>query len=203
MTAEVQSHAFDPFFTTKPDGLGSGLGLSMVHGFVEQSGGHIAIDSAAGRGTTVTIRLPRIGTEARDEAARVPSSPAPAKKEKTVLLVEDDSDVRIITSAQLKELGYNVHAVSNGLEAMDLLASPADIDITLTDLVLPAGIDGVKLVEEAMRARPSMGVLCMTGYDPTQRHRKWLKLQNIDLLEKPFSSVRLGRALEEALGQES
>ena len=122
-------------------------------------------------------------------------------KEKTVLLVEDDPDVRIVTAAQLKQLGYKVHAVANGMEAIDLIESPANIDIMLTDIVLPGGIDGVALVKEAMRARPRMGVLCMSGYDPTQKHRKWLEVQNIEFLEKPFSSSRLAQALDAVLPQ--
>ena len=85
------------------------------------------------------------------------------------------------------------------MEAIDLIASPATIDITLTDIVLPGGLDGIALVKEAMLARPNMGVLCMSGYDPTQKHRKWLKIQNIVFLEKPFSITRLAQALNDAL----
>ncbi|MDO8877382.1 MAG: PAS domain-containing protein [Pseudolabrys sp.] len=199
MTDEVRSRAFEPFFTTKADGLGSGLGLSMVQGFVEQSGGKIEIESSPGNGTTITITLPRVASESRsDEADLVPGTSAPGR-EKTVLLVEDDPDVRVVTAAQLRHLGYKVHAVANGMDAIDLIASPANIDITLTDIVLPGGFDGVALVKEAMRARPNMGVLCMSGYDPTQKHRKWLKVQNINFLEKPFSSTRLAQALDAAL----
>ncbi len=158
MPEQVLSRAFEPFFTTKRDGLGTGLGLSMVHGFVEQSGGHIEIDSAAGRGTTITIRLPRIEAECRAEEFDGVGAAAVKGQDKTVLLVEDDPDVRIVTAAQLKHLGYRVHAVANGIEAIDLIGSPAIIDLTLTDIVLPGGIDGVALVKEAMRARPQMGV---------------------------------------------
>ena len=199
MTDEVRARAFEPFFTTKPDGLGSGLGLSMVQGFVEQSGGTIDIESAPGNGTTITIRLPRIVSESQaDETDLVTGAPA-SGREKTVLLVEDDPDVRVVTAAQLRHLGYKVHAVGNGMEAIDLIASPANIDITLTDIVLPGGLDGVALVKEAMRARPKMGVLCMSGYNPTEKHRKWLKVQNIAFLEKPFSSAHLAQALDAAL----
>jgi PAS domain S-box-containing protein len=199
MTEKIRKHAFEPFFTTKPDGLGSGLGLSMVQGFVEQSGGRIEIDSAAGRGTTITIRLPRIAAESRADEADADAGLSARGREKIVLLVEDDPDVRIVTAAQLKKLGYKVHAVANGMEAIDLIASPANIDVTLTDIVLPGGLDGVALVKEAMRARPKMGVLCMSGYDPTMKHRKWLQIQNISFLEKPFSSSRLAQALDAAL----
>ena len=199
MTDEVRIRAFEPFFTTKQSGLGSGLGLSMVHGFVEQSGGHIVIDSAPEVGTTVTIRLPRIEPVSSEYDVRSIAETPANGNERTVLLVEDDPDVRIVTKAQLRKLGYNVFAVSNGLEAMDLIESPAVIDVTLTDIVLPAGIDGVRLVKEALRARPTMGVLCMSGYDPTKKHRKWLEVQNIELLEKPFSMTRLAEALEKAI----
>ena len=113
-----------------------------------------------------------------------------------MLLVEDDLDVRIVTAAQLKQLGYRVHAVANGNEAIDMIKSPASFDVLLTDVVLPGGIDGVTLIKEAMRARPGIGVLCMSGYDPSQNHRKWLRIQNIEFLEKPFSSTRLARSLK-------
>jgi len=201
MTEDVRQRVLEPFFTTKADGLGTGLGLSMVHGFVEQSGGHIDIDSAEGSGTTITIHLPKINpTSQAGETDTVPG-PSPTGKEKTVLLVEDDPDVRIVTAAQLKQLGYKVHAVANGMEAIDAITSPAKIDLTLTDIVLPGGIDGVTLVKEAMLARPGMGVLCISGYDPTQKHRKWLEIQNIQFLEKPFSIGQLAQALAAAVAQ--
>ena len=174
----------------------------MVHGFVEQSGGHIEVDSTEGCGTTITIRLPRIEAVSRQaDDGDVQAETSVAERARTVLLVEDDPDVRIVTAAQLKHLGYKVHAVANGHEAIDLIASPATIDITLTDIVLPGGVDGVALLKEAIRARPRMGVLCMSGYDPTQQHRQWLRVQNIAFLEKPFSSARLAQALERVLAQ--
>ena len=201
MADEVRKRAFEPFFTTKPDDLGSGLGLSMVHGFVEQSGGHIEIDSVVGRGTTIKIHLPKIEAASQTAETGAVAGSFVAGKQKIVLLVEDDPDVRVMTAAQLKQLGYTVHAVANGMEAIDLIESPAAIDVTLTDLVLPGGIDGVTLIENAMQARPAMGVLCMSGYDPTQRHRKWLTVQNIKFLEKPFSIARLAQALDATLAQ--
>jgi len=200
MSEEVRRRATEPFFTTKADGLGSGLGLSMVQGFVEQSGGLLAIDSAPEQGTSVTIRLPRIA------AANVPAergdpalSNAGPAREKTVLVVEDDADVRIVITAQLRHLGYRVQTAANGMEAIDLIASPAHIDVVLTDIVLPGGLDGVSLVKEAMAARPRIAVLCMSGYEPSQKHRKWLGLQNIGFLEKPFHTQSLAQALEAAL----
>jgi signal transduction histidine kinase/CheY-like chemotaxis protein len=198
MTDDVRNRVFEPFFTTKQ--LGSGLGLSMVHGFVQQSDGLIEIDSKLGEGTTFTIRLPRIeAVGGAEEEASAVGMHAAAVRERSVLLVEDDPDVRIVMTAQLKQLGYQVHAVATGFEAVNWIESPATIDVTLTDIVLPGGLDGVTLVKEAMRRRPNMGVLCMSGYSPAQHHRKWLRVQNIDLLEKPFSTARLVQALESVM----
>jgi CheY-like chemotaxis protein len=199
MTEEVRNRVFEPFFTTKVDGLGTGLGLSMVHGFVQQSGGHIEIDSEVGRGTTISVHLPRIEATSQTAESVAAAESSVTGRERTVLLVEDDPDVRIMTAAQLKQLGYRVHAVANGNEAIDLIESPANIDIVLTDIVLPGGIDGVTLIKEVMRARPSIGVLCMSGYDPSPNHRKWLQVRNIEFLEKPFSSARLAQAFEVVL----
>ena len=201
MTEEVRNHAFEPFFTTKKDGLGSGLGLSMVQGFVEQSGGHIEIESEVGTGTSITIHLPKVNMASQPADGGDVAGSSATGKEKTVLLVEDDSDVRVVIAAQLKQLGYKVHAVANGNEAIDLIESPAKIDITLTDIVLPGGIDGVTLMKNAMQVRPNMGVLCMSGYDPTQKNRKWFQIQNIAFLEKPFSSTRLAQALISMLAE--
>jgi len=199
MTDDVIARAAEPFFTTKADGLGSGLGLSMVQGFTEQSGGQLKIESTPKRGTSVTIRLPRVASPCQaEEVDNTLIGPA-MEREKTVLLVEDDSDVRIVASAQLRHLGFKVHAVANGMEAIDLIASPATIDILLTDVVLPGGLDGVALIKEAIAARPGMGIVCMSGYDPAPKHRKWLNQQNITFLEKPFNAQRLGQALEVAV----
>ena len=194
MSEEVLNRVFELFYTTKPKGKGTGLGLCMVYGFVQQSGGHIGIDSAIGRGTTVSIHLPRIESVSQVAAPRETVGSSETDREKIVLLVEDDPDVRIVLATQLKHLGYKVHAVADGDEAINVIELPTDIDITLTDIVLPGGLDGVSLVKEAMRARPSMGVLCMSAY-PSQSNRKWLKVQNIELLEKPFSIGQLAEAL--------
>jgi CheY-like chemotaxis protein len=199
MTEEVLARAAEPFFTTKADGLGSGLGLSMVLGFTEQSGGQFKIESAPQYGTSVTIRLPRVASACPPDEVDSGAAAADAESEKTVLLVEDDADVRIVAGAQLRHLGFKVHAVANGMEALDLIVSPAKIDILLTDVVLPGGLDGVSLIKEAIAARPGMGIVCMSGYDPAQKHRKWLSQQNIAFLEKPFNTQKLGQALEMAV----
>ncbi len=201
MSEDVLARAAEPFFTTKAEGLGSGLGLSMVQGFTEQSGGQLTIESEPRTGTSVTIRLPRIVSSTQPDEADNAAAAADTESEKTVLLVEDDADVRIVAGAQLRHLGFKVHAVANGMEALDLIVSPAKIDILLTDVVLPGGLDGVSLIKEAITARPGMGIVCMSGYDPAQKHRKWLGQQNIAFLEKPFNTQKLGQALEMAVAQ--
>ena len=144
MTEDVRRRATEPFFTTKSDGLGSGLGLSMVQGFVEQSRGLLAIESTPKHGTAVTLRLPRIAAAGpQAEHGDGALSNAGPDREKTVLLVEDDPDVRIVITAQLRHLGYRVQTAANGMEAIDLVASPATIDVVLSDIVLPGGLDGV------------------------------------------------------------
>ena len=143
--------------------------------------------------------MPRIDAKiATGEACKADDAGAKSKGQ-TVLLVEDDRDVRVVIAAQLKQLGYTVYEVGTALAALDLIASPADIDIMLTDMVLPGGMDGMALVKEAARARPGMGLLCISGYDPTQANRKWLHVQNITFLEKPFSGAQLAQALNHVL----
>ena len=195
MSAEVRRRAFEPFFTTKDMGAGAGLGLSMVLGSVEQVGGYVELESTEGEGTIVTISLPRTHALGPQDSNTAGSDLVEEAREKTVLLVEDDPDVRIVTEAQLKRLGYKVHAVATGMEAIDVIASPAIVDLLLTDIVMPGGVDGMTLLKEAIRARPGMGVLCMSGYDPSKNHRKWLQMQNIEFLQKPFSTSKLERAL--------
>ncbi|HTS39849.1 MAG TPA: ATP-binding protein [Xanthobacteraceae bacterium] len=195
MTEEVLRRATEPFFTTKPDGLGTGLGLSMVHGFVEQSGGHIELESEVDRGATITIRLPRI--DMGEQQDQIGADPALLNgNQKTVLLVEDDVDVRTMTTAQLKELGYKVRVAADGKEALNLVISPASFDVLMTDVVLPFGMDGLAIVRETLQARPKMAVLCISGYAPSQKKMKWIKAQNIAYLEKPFSIAQLADALE-------
>jgi CheY-like chemotaxis protein len=201
MTDEARTRAFEPFFTTKRDGLSSGLGLSMVLGFVQQSGGDIRIDSKVGHGTTVTISLPRIEATAQPHDIGDAAPLSINGHDKTVLLVEDDPDVRIVVAAQLKDLGYNVQTVANAMEAIGVIESPASVAAILTDIVLPGEVDGVTLLKEVLRTRPRIGVLCMSGYNPSRRHRKWLQVQNIELLEKPFSRTQLAQALDTTLAQ--
>ena len=163
MTAEVKGKAFDPFFTTKEIGQGTGLGLSQVYGFVKQSGGHVKIYSEVGEGTTVKIYLPRYHA-AVDEQRRVRQVAVRGAKHETILVVEDDNDVRIYTTDTLRELGYTVLETANGQAALQALDHHPEISVIFTDVGLPGGINGRRLAEEARKRRSGVKILFTTGY---------------------------------------
>ncbi len=163
MSREVQEKAFDPFFTTKQPGQGTGLGLSQVYGFVKQSGGHVKIYSEVGEGTTIKVYLPRAHVAAgvvRDSDVPVVGSVG----SETVLVVEDEADVRAYLAETLQELNYRVREAPDGAAALALLdADPFPIDLLLTDIVMP-GMNGRQLADELQKRQPSLKVLFMTGY---------------------------------------
>jgi signal transduction histidine kinase len=191
MTQEVAARAFDPFFTTKEVGKGTGLGLSMVHGFAAQSGGGLRLESAPGAGTCVTLYLPRdrsVAAAERDEPAAPPRGSAG-----TVLVVEDDDEVRAISVEMLTSLGYRVHIARDGYEALATLASAEPVDLLFTDLVMPRGMSGIELAREACRIKPGLAVLLTTGYALRQSAGP----DEFPVIAKPF---RLS-ALSEAVGR--
>jgi PAS domain S-box-containing protein len=164
MDPSTRERAFDPFFTTKDVGKGTGLGLSQVYGFARQSAGHACIESEPGRGASVKIYLPRhlgavaqVGTAQASGASRLGGA-------ETVLVVEDEAALRAYTSEILRELGYRVLEAPNGAAALAALAEAPQIDLLLTDVVMPGGLDGRQLAEAARRRRPGLKVLFMTGY---------------------------------------
>jgi signal transduction histidine kinase len=164
MTEEVLAKAFDPFFTTKDVGKGSGLGLSMVYGFVTQSKGAVKIDSTVGVGTTVRIYLPKVGqvTEGA-EAAATPVAHHPLRG-KTVLVVEDDADVRALTVSMLRSVGLTVLEADRVETALHVAQTPPKIDLLLSDVILPGGKSGRVIAEELQRQVPNLKVLYMSGY---------------------------------------
>ncbi|MGH2342898.1 PAS-domain containing protein [Segnochrobactraceae bacterium EtOH-i3] len=195
MNAETAAHAFEPFFTTKPFGRGSGLGLSMVYGFVKQSGGAIVLNSAPGRGTSVEIFLPRArGMAVPLAEPPVEASPAPQGSGELVLLVEDDDDVRQIIRRQLVELGYGVLEARAGTEALALMAAVADIRIVVSDIVMPGGVDGRALAERARRDRPELHVVLVSGYSGPDDDTRPAAGQT-PILRKPFGVADLAAAL--------
>jgi CheY-like chemotaxis protein len=166
MAPDVLERAFEPFFTTKEVGKGSGLGLSMVYGFAQQSGGHVAIESEPGRGTSVTILLPAVGARDRadgDAAGRAAAPQAAPSGQGRVLVVEDEPQVRHVLCTQLVTLGYAVEAASTAADALDVLTRDANFDVLLADAVLPKGMSGVELARRARAIKPDFRILLTSG----------------------------------------
>lgn len=199
MTPQVRQRAFEPFYTTKGPGAGSGLGLSMVYGFVKQSGGHVQIYSEVGQGTTVRLYLP-----ARDDAAhaaeqRTAASSARAPAGETVLVVEDDHRVRRISIRRLKELGYTVIETESGPAALKVLDDGRPIDILFTDVVMSGGMTGIDLAHEARRRRPGLKILFTSGHAEPAVVRGGLLTTNAGWLGKPYGINELDTKLRELL----
>jgi PAS domain S-box-containing protein len=202
MSPETAARALEPFFTTKPAGQGTGLGLSQVYGFVKQSGGHVSIYSEPGFGTTVKLFLPRSvidsqsGTRGRDRSA------APARGNETILIVEDNPDVRKLVRRQLTELGYRVHEAGNGPEALQLLRSGFELDLMFTDVVMPEGMTGYELARLARDDRPSLKVLFTSGYTAIGAAQEEGPRNGGPLLSKPYRKRDLAHFIRAALDEE-
>jgi PAS domain S-box-containing protein len=190
MSQEVLTRAWDPFFTTKGVGRGTGLGLSMVRSFIAQSGGHAHIDSAAGRGTTVTLYLPKC---AEAPAAAGPQSPAKVSESNgaTVLVVEDEPGVRDIEIAILSSIGLQTISARDAASALTAIERHPEIALLLTDVVLPGGMDGMELAEAARRMRPMLKILYASGYAPKPQLSARLAVGKSDLIQKPFRRASL------------
>lgn len=196
MSADVREHAFEPFFTTKPAGRGTGLGLSQVYGFVKQSGGLVRLSSEPGRGTTVTICLPRLRIEL-PEIAEAAAAEAPVGNG-TILLVEDNEDVRRYSAGVLSELGFTVIEAADGETALDLLARHAEVRLLFSDIGLP-GIDGVETAERARLLHPDLKVLFTTGYAHHSSAFAESARDDARLLRKPYLRAQLAKAIRELL----
>jgi CheY-like chemotaxis protein len=193
MQPDVIARAFEPFYTTKPLGQGTGLGLSQVYGFVRQSSGVVQIESAPGRGTTVRLCLPRHKqTEASVEAATSPN-PEPAQVGETVLLVDDEDGVREPASEHLRELGYNVFEAPDGVTALRMLNTITRLDLLVTDVGLPNGMNGRQVAEAVRQHRPDVPVLFITGYSGTTLG------QGTEVVRKPFDLDTLARRIQSLL----
>jgi CheY-like chemotaxis protein len=188
MTPETAARAFDPFFTTKPLGQGTGLGLSMIYGFVRQSGGHIELVSTAGEGTIAKLYLPRHRGEAEPaKLSAEPSEPPRAKHGETVLLVEDEPAVRMLVLEVLQDLGYNALEAVDAKTAIPIIESEARIDLLISDIGLP-GINGRQLADIARRVRSDLKVLFITGYAESDAARSGVLAPGMALVTKPFST---------------
>jgi PAS domain S-box-containing protein len=198
MTAEVAAHAFEPFYTTKEVGKGSGLGLSMVFGFVKQSNGHVSIYSEPGLGTTVRIYLPNVGTKVQRPAATANEESMPEGHE-TILVVEDDPFVRSSVIMRVKSLGYKVVTAVNGNDALSKLRADPKIDLLFTDIVMPGGMSGWELADLAQQIRPGLPVLYSSGYPQEALVDLGRASAQSIILTKPYRKVELAHRLREAL----
>ena len=198
MTGEVRERAFEPFFTTKESGQGTGLGLSQVYGFIKQSGGHCTIYSEPGQGTTVKLYLPRHLGAVEPVATAAPAAAGISSGE-TILLVEDDDDVRAFAADLLRDLGYRVLAAATGPEGLRLLDQHPEVRLLFTDVALPGGMTGRQLAEEAERRHPGLKVLYTTGYARNAIVHQGRLDPGVELIVKPFSSAALAGKIRHLL----
>jgi CheY-like chemotaxis protein len=188
MAPQLVARVFEPFFTTKPIGEGTGLGLSMTYGFVRQSGGQIRIYSEVGRGTTVSIYLPRHDGEViEDEDQAVPSVLVPAEEGKTVLVVDDEPTVRMLLADILGDLGCSVIEAADSNAGLKILQSDVSIDLLITDVGLPGGMNGRQMADAARVSRPGLTVLFITGYAENAVVGHGHLEPGMALLTKPFA----------------
>jgi PAS domain S-box-containing protein len=197
MTGEVIGHAFEPFFTTKQIGQGTGLGLSQVYGFVKQSGGHVKIYSEPDQGTTVKVYLPRALGKAADAPVRGAAAPF-AYGQETILVVEDDADVRAFICQALQELDYAVLQAGDAPAALKVLDGGDHIDLLLTDVILP-GPNGRELASAAQHLRPQLKVLFMTGYSRNAIVHQGRLDEGVQLIQKPLSYASLAAKIRDVL----
>jgi PAS domain S-box-containing protein len=198
MPPDVLAHVFEPFFTTKEVGKGTGLGLSMIYGFAKQSGGHAKIYSEVGHGTTVRLYLPRLTNESlKSDSTAV--TPARKGGGETILVVEDNPDVRRLVLRQLRDLGYEVIEAANGPRALKILDDGATIDLLFTDVVMPGGMTGRQLAEAAKTRRPNLKTLFTSGYTEDSILRLGKLDPGVRLLSKPYRKHELATRIREAL----
>jgi PAS domain S-box-containing protein len=203
MSNDTLSHAFEPFFTTKEAGHGTGLGLSQVYGFVKQSGGHVKIYSEVGQGTTIKMYFPRYHGTAATGSAETEEPYAQGDRLETILVVEDDDDLRTYISDLLRDLNYRVISAPSAQAALTiLLQERPSIDLMLTDVVMP-GINGRELGRRATEIRPDLKILYMTGYSRNAVVHQGRLDEGVELLEKPVSQARLALRVRELLDRRS
>ncbi|RAM65565.1 histidine kinase [Herbaspirillum rubrisubalbicans] len=199
MTPEVMARAFDPFFTTKPIGEGTGLGLSMVYGFARQSGGQVRLYSELGQGSTVSLYLPRHQHDAQAEECEPAQPPSAAGRGEVVLVVDDEASIRLLLVEVLSEAGYTTLQAEDGPAALRILQSAAQIDLLITDVGLPGGLNGRQVADAARTARPELQVLFITGYAENAALGNGHLQPGMQVLTKPFKMDTLSQRVQAIL----
>jgi CheY-like chemotaxis protein len=200
MTEEVVQRAFDPFYTTKPLGQGTGLGLSMIYGFAKQSGGQVRISSSLGHGTTISLFLPRHFEQEQTTSDATDFSLAPrAGAGETVLIVDDEPSVRMLVAEVLGELGYTAIEAADGASALQVLRSDTRIDLLVTDVGLPGGMNGRQLADFGRIARPALKILFITGYAEKAAMGAGGLDKGMAIVTKPFAMEGLAAHVKELL----
>jgi CheY-like chemotaxis protein len=197
MTPDVMEHLFEPFFTTKAPGRGTGLGLSTVYGIVQQTGGHISVDSQPNCGSVFSVLFPRVD-QATDGSAAV-SAPQLKGGTEAILLVEDQAEVRVLTASLLRELGYSVQEAEGPVRALEFAQSgDVSFDLILTDIVMPT-MGGIELAERIKLAQPTIKVLFMSGYTDRSVFDDKPEARQLPYIQKPFTRESLDLKIREAL----
>jgi PAS domain S-box-containing protein len=202
MAPDVAAHAFDPFFTTKPIGQGTGLGLSMIFGFVKQSGGYVRIHSTLGEGTTVKLHLPRhVGEPQAKTSPQQPDVALSTERRCVILLVEDDPALRALLTEVLSENGYTIVQAEHGAEALRAVQSSQHLDLLITDIGLPGGMNGWELASAVRELRPSLKTILITAYVQDAKVRDKLMTLNMKVIIKPFALDAFIEKVIETIGE--
>ena len=202
MTPDVIERAFEPFFTTKPLGEGTGLGLSMIYGFVRQSGGQIRIYSEIGKGTTVCLYLPRfLGSGEGEETAEAPPTSTKGLEGdgEVVLVVDDEATIRMLIIEVLDELGYTALEAADGPGALKLLQGEGRVDLLITDVGLPGGVNGRQIADAARLKRPGLKVLFITGYAENAVVGNGHLAPGMEIVTKPFVMTALAAKIRDMI----
>jgi PAS domain S-box-containing protein len=199
MAPEVMERVFDPFFTTKKVGEGTGLGLSMVYGFVKQSGGHVSVYSEVGEGTTIKLYIPKAKHADLSQRPAKGGRPVVPTGDETILVVEDDPDVRAFAVAALGSLGYQVLEAGDGPAALALIESRRHVDLVLADVVLPGGMNGREIAEQIQKRLPGVEVLFTSGYTENAIVHQGRLDEGVELLAKPYTRQSLARSVRQML----